>query len=296
MATVSVVMIAVEAASAEGASSPSAAAAASTPASTASRGSCLPISPVEQTATSRGAQPECLGRLLGGGVGGLEALGTRAGVRPAGVEDDGAQPPGGQHLLRPQHRRGLDLVAGEHAGGRVRRAVVDDQGEVEGAGGLEPGRHAGGAEPLGRRHASRCHSRQRQAGGLRQSQGQVHRLHGASGGALGEVVDRGDGDEPPGVGIDGDLQVDGVRPERGGRGAATCPSGSRCTKGSSAYAFAYASTTSAADASVRAVQVARMPRGSGARTGVKLTPTVLPATTDRFWAISGVCRWAPPTP
>ena len=74
------------------------------------------------------------------------------------------------------------------------------------------------------------------------------------------------------------------------------PSGSRCTNGSSAYAFAYASTTSAADASVRAVQVARMPRGSGASTGVKLTPTVLPATTDRFWAISGVCRWAPPTP
>ena len=45
-----------------------------------------------------------------------------------------------------------------------------------------------------------------------------------------------------------------------------------------------------------AVHVARMPRGIGARTGVKLTATVLPATTDRFWTISGVCRWTPPTP
>ncbi len=26
------------------------------------------------------------------------------------------------------------------------------------------------------------------------------------------------------------------------------------------------------------------------------TPTVQPATTDRFCTISGVCRWAPPTP
>ncbi len=56
-ATVSVVMIAVAAASPAAASSPSAAAAASTPASTAARGSCLPISPVEQTATSIGPQP-----------------------------------------------------------------------------------------------------------------------------------------------------------------------------------------------------------------------------------------------
>ena len=40
-----------------------------------------------------------------------------------------------------------------------------------------------------------------------------------------------------------------------------------------------------------------MPRGIGTSSGVKLTVTV-PAgrRPDRFWMISGVCRWTPPTP
>ena len=50
---------------------------------------------------------------LGGGVGVLEALRAGARIRAAGVEDHGAQPAGGEDLLRPQHRRRLDLIAGE---------------------------------------------------------------------------------------------------------------------------------------------------------------------------------------
>ena len=63
------------------------------------------------------AAAEDLGGLLGGGVRGLETLRPRARVRTAGVEDDRPQPAGDEHLLRPQHRRRLDLVAGEHPGG-----------------------------------------------------------------------------------------------------------------------------------------------------------------------------------
>jgi hypothetical protein len=39
-----------------------------------------------------------------------------------------------------------------------------------------------------------------------------------------------------------------------------------------------------------------MPLGIGASTGVNDTDTGVPATADRFCAISGVCRCAPPTP
>ncbi|MGX1094618.1 hypothetical protein RKD47_005299 [Streptomyces albogriseolus] len=45
-----------------------------------------------------------------------------------------------------------------------------------------------------------------------------------------------------------------------------------------------------------AEQVARMPRGIGARVGVKETVTRSPAAALRFWIISGVCRCPPPTP
>lgn len=45
-----------------------------------------------------------------------------------------------------------------------------------------------------------------------------------------------------------------------------------------------------------ALHVARMPRGIGARVGVKETETRSPAAPLRFWTISGVCRWPPPTP
>src|SRR5690606_39229687 len=71
-----------------------------------------------------------LGDLLGGGVGVLEAGGAGAGVGAAGVQHDGADPAALEDLLRPQHGRGLDAVAGEDAGGGAGRPVVDDEGDV----------------------------------------------------------------------------------------------------------------------------------------------------------------------
>ena len=94
--------------------------------------------------------PQRGGDGLGGGVGVLEAAGSGAGVRAAGVQDHRAQPSGGQHLLRPQHRRGLDLVAGEHACGAVVGALVEHQRQVQRAGRLDARGDAGGAETRGR--------------------------------------------------------------------------------------------------------------------------------------------------
>ena len=45
-----------------------------------------------------------------------------------------------------------------------------------------------------------------------------------------------------------------------------------------------------------ALAVARMPRGIGASTGVKLTLTSSSVRPPRFCRISGVCRCTPPTP
>ena len=75
--------------------------------------------------------------------------GAGAGVGPAGVEHDRPHDAAGEHLLGPQHRRGLDPVGGEHPGGGVPRPVVDDQGHVGRAAGLEPGGDAGGPEAAG---------------------------------------------------------------------------------------------------------------------------------------------------
>ena len=52
-----------------------------------------------------------------------------------------------------------------------------------------------------------------QAAGLVEAEGEVHALDGGAGGALGEVVDRADGDQAAGALVDGDLEVDGVRAE-----------------------------------------------------------------------------------
>ena len=43
--------------------------------------------------------------------------------------------------------------------------------------------------------------------GLWQAKGDIHALHGGAGGALGQVVERGDGDQPARIVIDGDLDV-----------------------------------------------------------------------------------------
>jgi hypothetical protein len=84
--------------------------------------------------------------VLGGGVRVPEALRAGAGVGAARVEDHGADDAALEHLLAPEHRSGLDPVAGEDGGRRVVGAVVDDQGDVGIAAGLEPGSDTGGPE------------------------------------------------------------------------------------------------------------------------------------------------------
>ena len=89
---------------------------------------------------------------LCGGVGVLKAHRPGAGVGTAGVEHDCAQTSGGEHLLRPQHRRGLDLVAGEHGRGGVVGTLVEHQREVERTGSLDARGDSGGPETGGRGH------------------------------------------------------------------------------------------------------------------------------------------------
>src|SRR3954468_15185976 len=60
---------------------------------------------------------------------------------------------------------------------------------------------------------SRRDPHDRETGGLGQAEGEVGALDGCSPGALGQVVHRGDDDQPPGVGVDRHLQGDGVRAE-----------------------------------------------------------------------------------
>ena len=124
-------------------------------------GSRSPISPVEQTATSAApttSRPPPLA------VSRAAASSAVAWVswKPCGPVQAFAPPelsttartmPASQHLLAPQHRRGLDPVGGEDAGGGGVGAVVDDQGDVEAAGRLQPGGDAAGPETLRRGHA-----------------------------------------------------------------------------------------------------------------------------------------------
>ena len=130
-------------------SSASAATQSSTPLSRFSRGLVSPISPVEQTTTSTGADAEAVGDPLGDRVRGLEALGAGVAVGAAGVEHDRADDAVLDDLLAPQDRVGLAAVGGEDRGGVVVGAGVDDQGDVLAAAGLQAGFDAGSGEAGG---------------------------------------------------------------------------------------------------------------------------------------------------
>ena len=71
---------------------------------------------------------------FGHGFGGFlrlrEAGFTGAGVRTAGVQDDGLQFAIRHDLAGPLHGGRAETVRGEHACGRVQRTVVDDEGEI----------------------------------------------------------------------------------------------------------------------------------------------------------------------
>ena len=206
------------------------------------------------------------------------------------------KPSGPVHALAPpefsttaRSRAARRAPAGDHStgaaftllrvntpGGGVVGPVVDDQREVRPAAGLDPGRDPGGPEAAGRGDPAAAHGADLRVSGRPvvsgSPSGQVHALHGASCGALGEVVDRGDHDQPAGVRVDRDLQVHGVGAERGAPCSASRPraAGARTARRRRPWrrprGRSAPSPTSAA-----AEQLARMPRGSGASTGVKLT-------------------------
>ena len=180
------------------------------------------------------------------------------------------------------------------------------------AGRLQPGGHPGGPEALRRGHSdarqcrflqrwtgrSRGYSHGRQAGRLRQAEGKVEALHGGAGGALGQVVERRDDDDPA-------RGLDRAPP-------AAAPCSHRASRRWSA------TVRPAADA--RKAR-RRRPSRTTARTSSTVTPACAgradggqdaprhrhqhrreghgdrrPAAADRFCIISGVCRCTPPTP
>src|SRR5262249_39428358 len=61
--------------------------------------------------------------------------------------EEGTDPATLEDLLRPQDRRGLDPVGGEHAGGGAGGPVVDHHGHVARTGRLQPGRDPRGSKP-----------------------------------------------------------------------------------------------------------------------------------------------------
>ena len=137
------------------ASSASAAMQSSTPLRRFSRGLVSPISPVEQTTTSRAPISRPLGHPLCDRVRGLEALGAGVAVGAAGVEHDRANDAVLDDLLAPQDRVGLAPVGGEDRGGVVVGAGVDHQGHVLAAAGLQACFDAGSGEAGGMGDAHR---------------------------------------------------------------------------------------------------------------------------------------------
>jgi len=96
-----------------------------------------------------GARAQRLGDELGSAVRVLEALMASAGIGPAGVEEDRVHAPVGHDVPGPGHGGRLDAIRREDGGGVEAGAVVDHQGDIGSATGLEAGGHAGGAEALG---------------------------------------------------------------------------------------------------------------------------------------------------
>ena len=71
---------------------------------------------------------------IGHGFGGLLGLGESwfagTGVRATGIQNDGLELAVRHDAARPLHGRRAESVRGEHAGCRVKRTVVDDEGKI----------------------------------------------------------------------------------------------------------------------------------------------------------------------
>ena len=166
-----------------------AAVAAPIPARILSIGSCSPISPVEQTKTSVAETPSASAVFSAVVCVFWKPCGPVQALAPPELRMTAS--------TRPSLTTSRDQCTGaaatrlevKTAAAALDGAVVDHEGQVRVAGGLEAGRDAGGAESLrcGDAHgATPCRF---EAGGFRQAEGDVHGLHGPAGGPLGQVVD-----------------------------------------------------------------------------------------------------------
>src|SRR6185437_9409325 len=101
---------------------------------------------------------------------------TSAGIGVSSVQRNGNDLAGLEHLLRPQHRRGLDAVAGKNSGCGELRPVVHDQRDIGATTWLDSRGDAGGGEPFGCGHAHGATSKASTAakrGAERRSSGNV---------------------------------------------------------------------------------------------------------------------------
>ena len=173
-------------------------------------GSFTPITPVERTSTSLGVDPEQASG-LGSGRERVElALRARRGVRDARVDHDRLRLGLGEVRLRDEHGRGLDAVRGEHPGADGGDGRADDRevelrladARVDGAGdeALRGGDRAGRAARCARRRRPSRPALPRAGGPAVSSRPSARFAFWTAwpGGALAEVVDRGDHDPAAG--------------------------------------------------------------------------------------------------
>ena len=184
------------------ASSPSERHASCAPCTTRSRGSSVPITPVEASPTWSTSMPSSThGRL--GGQGGLDSALAVAHVRATRVGGHGAQL-GEPGLARHQHRRAQRALVVKRAAETVSSAS-EASTPTSSPSGLIPAATPAARKPLGSawapaRVTNSGDSTQREAKKviealrLRQAQHQVEVLHRLAGRALPEVVDGGEGD------------------------------------------------------------------------------------------------------
>ena len=285
----------------------SASTARSTPARSVSMGSRSPMRPVEPTTTSPAEIPSACADLLGRGVRVLEAVGAGADVRAAGVEDDRAarrrprRPAATRPRARPTTRLVVNTAAPTCSGPSLTTSARSGRPD-----GLEPGGDAGARKPAAavtpgegegeRRRWSRCDSVQGEAERLGQPEREVEGLQGAAGGALDQVVDRGDGDDPAGALVDRDLHERGVGAQRR-RGRRPLALGQQVDErlvGVRLLPRGADGCSGRRPSARRAVAVARMPRAIGTSVGVNEIVTSAAPADRRFCAISGMCRCVPP--